>query len=126
MSPMGGLSDPSSFTANADLARRIPTTSNLLAAEDVSSFRSIHPLYEIHSHVAIQIARPPAIILLSGELHHSLLITVCVSGWEYGVSCSVLDAVAHIKSIAKVEDRPEQYNPRLSFSSSHRPRTQSK
>ena len=72
MSPMVGLSDPSYSSGNADLARRIPTTRDLLAAEDVSSFAQLHTLHEVHSQeVAIQTARPPAIILLSGELYHS-------------------------------------------------------
>ena len=115
MSPMVGLWDPVYFAGNADLARRIPTTMDLLAAADAPSFAMIPPLHELHVQVANRAARPPSIILLSGELYHSLVSVVCVPGKNYGFKCGGFDALSHIKSVAKAEDCPERYDPLLYF-----------
>ena len=45
---MVGLWDPAYFTENADRERRIPTTKDLLAVADKSSFARTPPLYELY------------------------------------------------------------------------------
>ena len=84
---------------------------------DVSLFAQFPPLHEVHIQVVSQTARPPAIILLSGELYHSLVLVsaVCVSDEDYGFSYNGFDALSHIKLVAKVEGCPERYNPLLYF-----------
>ena len=111
MSPMAGLLDPAYFTRNADLARQIPTTRDLLLAADVPSFARTPLLYELHIQEASRVARPPFIMLLSGELYHSLVLAVGLPGKDYEFKCNGVNALSHIKSVAKAEDCPERYDP---------------
>ena len=114
--PMTGLSNSAYFAGNADLVIQIPTTLDLLAAEDMESFvTETPPLKEVHRQVASGTARPSSMILLSGELYYSLVSAFGVPAEEYGFKCGVLEALEHIKSVANTEDRPERYNPFLYF-----------
>ena len=126
ISPMVGLWDPAYFTGNVDLARQIPTTRDLLAAADVSSFAWTPPLCELHVQEASRAARPPAIMLLSGELYHSLVSAARLPGKDYGFKCNGVNTLSHIKLVAKAEDQPEIYDPWINFPRSHRPRAQCK
>ena len=44
-------------------------------------------------------------------VYHGLVTSVCDSGQDYGFCCYVIDALDHIKSVAKEDDRPERYDP---------------
>ena len=114
--PMAGLLNPAFFAGKADLVRQIPTTTDLLAAETLDSFIATTPtLNEVHLNVAGATARPASMILLSGELYYSLVSAFGVPAEEYGFKCEVLEALLHIKSVAKAEETPERYNSFMYF-----------
>ena len=112
--PMIGLEDCAFFSSTEANGRKLPTTSDLIASEDVSSFASLS-LNEVTVQEAIKAARLPTILLLSGEVYHGLVTLVCESDWKYGFSYSVLDMLNHVKSVAKGEDCSEQYDPLVYF-----------
>ena len=111
MTPMSGLTDLSTFPEKVDNPRHIPTTLDLLGTNDIPSFASLHALNEVPSDVASQTARPPTIILLSGEVYHGLVTSIYELGQDYGFCCGVLDALDYIQSVAKKDDQPERNNP---------------
>ena len=111
---MQGMEDDEFFSSKEVNGRKLPTTNDLIAAEDVDSFADLS-LSEVCGQEGIKSARPPSILLLSGDVYHGLVSSVCGPHPTYGFSCSIPEMLTYVKSAAQEEGRPEQYDPLVYF-----------
>ena len=112
---MIGLSEPTYFAGKKDSTARIPTTADILAAEDGESFSLSHVIHQVHVQVANQTARSPSMVLLSGKLYHSLVLAFFTPGDEYGFRCGFLEALSHVRTVAMAAEYPETYDSLVYF-----------
>ena len=112
---MVGPWEPNYFAGKEDSTTRIPTTADVLATEEVELFLLSNAIYQVHVQVANQTTRPLSMVLLSGELYHTLVSAFGIPGDEYGFKCGVFKALSHVRTVALAADHPKKYDSLVYF-----------